>query len=181
MEMRRQPGSESWSRYLEAERSGREEEAELLLLELFTALPQAVPAAGFAGRILARIGPAARRSLLSHRSVRLALAASLIVAGVGAALVAPMVPPLAALVGPGRLLGGIVSLVSSLAVRFASGVAVWEQVGAIVGTLARAAANPTVAALLLFNLLLAAGALRGLAVLASGLESKEGSPDHVVS
>ncbi len=196
--MRRAPESDSWSRYLEAERSGRDEEAEVALLALFTALPQLAPPAGFSARVLARLGPLAavasltplgRRSLFAHRAVRWAVAATLLVAGLGFALLAPMLPPLAALVGPGKLLGGIFTLVSDLAVRFASGVAFWEQIGALGATLARAASNPTVAALLLFNLILAAAALRGLAALASGFSagvsstqfSKEGSPRHVVS
>ena len=168
--------SDSWIRFLEAERTGREDEAELALLAVFTELPRLSPAAGFADRVLFRLGSAAaRRSLFARRPVRWALAASLLIAGLGAGLVAPMVPQLAALVGPGELLAALVATVSDLAVRFASGVAVWQQVAETVGTLARATANPKVAALLLFHLILAAGALRGLTALAS----KEGSSGHV--
>ena len=177
--MKRNRMSESWSRYLEAERLGREEEAQVALLALFSeSLERPGPAPGFADRVFARLAPLvplARRSLFARRSVRLALAASLAVAGLGAGLLAPMVPPLAGLVEPGKLFGGLVGLVSDLAVRFANGVAAWQIVGDTVSTLARAVTNPTVVGLLLLQLLLAAAALRGL----SALVSKEGSFGHV--
>ena len=82
--MKRNRISESWSRYLEAERSGREEAAEVALLELFSeSLERPGPASGFADRVmlqLAPLVPLARRSLVARRAVRLALAASLAVA-----------------------------------------------------------------------------------------------------
>ena len=171
-EMTLQPRSESWRRYLEAEVSGRDADAEVALAELFTALPRHLPAAGFAARVLART--AARRSPFARRAIRWSLAAALLVAAAGAGLVAPMVPELTRLLGPGELVAGFVTLVGNLALRVASGFALWQPVVDTGSTLARAAGNPIVLSLLVLHLLLAATALRGLAVLAA-----KGSPVHV--
>jgi hypothetical protein len=172
--MNLKPRSDSWRRYLEAELSGRDADAEVALAELFTALPRHLPAAGFAVRVLART--ALRRSPFSRRSIRWSLAAALLVAAAGAGLVAPMVPELARLVGPGELVAGFVSVVGTLALRVASGFALWQPIVDTASTLARAIGNPVVLSLLLMFLLLAATALRGLAALAG-----KGSPVHVSS
>jgi hypothetical protein len=176
--MNRPRASDEFLRFLEADALGREAEAERALAALLAALPAPGPAAGFAGRVLERVAALAppRPALFARRPVRWALAATLLVAALGAGLVAPMVPPLARLVGPARIVGWAVEAVIDLTVRFAAAVAFWERLGEIGGTLARAAAYPTVAGLLLFHLLLAAGALGGLAALAS-----KGNPRHVVS
>lgn len=47
------------SRWLDAERDGRTEDAEAALLELFAAVPRLAPPAGFADRVLLRAGLAA--------------------------------------------------------------------------------------------------------------------------
>jgi hypothetical protein len=173
-EMTLQPRSDSWRRYLEAELSGRDADAEVALAELFTALPQHLPLAGFAARVLART--AVRRSPFTRRSIRWSLAAALVVVAAGAGLLAPMVPGLARLLGPGELVAAFVSLVGDLSMRVAAGIAVWQPIVDTASTLARAAGNPTVLSLLVLHLLLAATALRGLAVLAA-----KGSPVHVAS
>lgn len=175
--MKADPRTDRWRRYLEAELSGRDGDAEIELAELFTALPRLRPAGGFADRVLARaLGAGAERSLFARRGARWSLAAALLVAALSAGLVGPMLPALSRLVGPGELLAGLVELVSNGAVRFASGVALWQPVAETVATLARATANPTVLALLTLHLLLAALALRGLTALAA-----QGSTRHVVS
>jgi hypothetical protein len=176
-EMTLQPRSDSWRRYLEAELSGRDSEAEVVLAELFTALPRHSPAAGFAARVVARaIETSSRRSLFAARAIRWSLAAALLVAAVGAGLVAPMVPELTRLVGPGRVVAGFVALGGDLAVRVATGFVRWQPLVDLGATLARAVGSPTVLALLALQLLLAASALRGLAALAA-----KGSPVHVAS
>jgi len=161
--MNRPDELDRWRRFLEADRAGADEEAETALRALFAALPARAPRAGFADRVLARIS--VRRPFLAWAPARVALAAALAVVAVGGALLAPALLPLARWIGPGRLLGGGISLIAELSVRFADGVAFWHRVGEVGGTLAYAFTRPQVLVWLTIPFLLALVALRGLAEL----------------
>ncbi len=164
---------EFWKRYLDAERSGADGEAEAALRTLFAALPVLEPPAGFALRVLARVG---RKSIFSRVSVRIALAASLLVAALGAGWVAPAVAALSGLLGPAELLGSAIGQIAGLSVRFASGVAFWERLGELGAVLARAALEPRILTLLIAQVAVAAIALRAL----TQLSLSKRSSNHAV-
>ena len=79
--------------------------ADAALRELFAAVPGPSPAAGFAGRVFARVGlQPVKRDVFASLGVRLALVASLIALGLGAIWLPPALQAL------GGHLGGWVSL-----------------------------------------------------------------------
>ncbi len=166
--MNRNPEIDSWRRFRAAEAAGREAEADLALRELFLALPRLAPAGGFADRVLARVR---RPSVFARPAVRFGLAAALLVAALGAALVAPMALPLAGLVGPGSVLSLAIRGVAGLSVRAASGLATWGSLVGAVEVVGRAMLHPSVFALLLLQFALAAAALRGLRALVPSTRS----------
>jgi len=97
-------------RWLDAERSGRAEDAEAALLELVTLLPPLAPPAGFADRVLRQIGslpeaaPAAARPtvppwLFRSRGFRLGLAACLLATGISLVWLPQTLAALAGLAG----------------------------------------------------------------------------------
>jgi hypothetical protein len=161
----------AWSRFLEAEAAGRFDRAEEELFVLFRALPRPAPSAGFAGRVMAQV---VRRRPFARPVVRFGLAAALVGCFLGAALLLPMVPSLAALLSPGTLVAGFADLLASIAGRFAAGAADWQEVGSAARALGRAVAQPPIFALVAAQLLVAALALRALARLAVS----QRSPDH---
>ncbi|HYX25972.1 MAG TPA: hypothetical protein VFC23_17590 [Thermoanaerobaculia bacterium] len=92
------------NRWLAAERDASLEAgdaadvADAALREVFAALPQLAPAAGFADRVLARAGlQPATRDVFASRALRLALVLSLIAVSFGALWVPPAVRVLARL------------------------------------------------------------------------------------
>jgi hypothetical protein len=80
------PANDPMSRWLEAERDGRAEDAEAALFEVFELLPPLAPSAGFADRVLRQVAlqsPAtARSSLFRSRGFRLVLASCLLAVGI---------------------------------------------------------------------------------------------------
>ena len=167
--MRRNPELDSWRRFREAEAAGRDADADLALRELFSALPRLAPAPGFGDRILARI--ARRRSVFALPAVRFGLAAALLVAAIGTALVAPMALPLAGLIGPGGVLAAAIRGLAGFSVRAASGLATWSSLSSAAWALGRALLHPPVLALLLLQFAIAAIALRGLVALTPSTRS----------
>jgi hypothetical protein len=163
MGMEPRPEIASWRRFLEAERAGQGEVAERALAALFRALPAPGPGPGFAARVLARI---ARPSLFARPAVRFGLAASLLAAALGTALLLPMLPGLAALAGPASLLGAGIEGLSFLTVRVASGLAQWLSVADAGLAVGRALRHPQIVSVVLAHFLVALAALRGLAALA---------------
>jgi hypothetical protein len=104
------------NRWLAAERIDSSESSEIAdaadtaLRELFEALPLLAPAAGFAGRVLARTGlQPVKRDVFASLGLRLVLAASLVALSLGAIWLPPTL----------RALGGLLSLsdLVSLGVR----------------------------------------------------------------
>jgi hypothetical protein len=162
--MRAHDPSAAWLRFLAAEAAGREEEAEAALTALFAAAPAPAPAAGFADRVMARI---ASRSPFARPAVRFGLAAALLLAALSTALLAPMFVPLARLVSLADLLDAGLRLSTALTVQIATGLSLWESVGGVAGTLARALLHPVTLPFVLAQFAVAALALRGLIRIAS--------------
>jgi len=162
--MERWNDRDAWIRFLEAEGGGRLDEAEASLGVLFQALPRPEAPAGFAGRVMARIR---RRSAFARPAVRFGLAAALLVVAVGVALVAPMLPSLAALIAPSDLLSFAVDAVTALATRVAAGAALWQDAGSTARALGRALLHPAILVLIVTQFALASLALRALAALAA--------------
>ncbi len=156
-------------RWLAAEREDRAEEAEGALLELFEALPQVAPPAGFADRVLVRAGlQAAERNLFAWRPLRVVLALCLVAAGFGVLWLPPV------LLWVPRFLAGLGSVSVSGAVQIgtralvdasawlASGLRVWDFLLTIDRALAQPLAVPQVLAILLGCLLASSLAFRFL-------------------
>jgi hypothetical protein len=157
--LRDHPTSDAWLRFLAAERAGRDEEAEAALAALFAAVPSPSPRPGFAGRVMARIAP---RSVFAHPGSRFGVAAALALAALSAALLAPMLLPLAGLVSLADLIGGGSRLLAAVAVRVASVLAGWESVGQVVAAVGRALLAPETLPFVLAQFAVAALALRAL-------------------
>ncbi len=158
-----------WNRFLEAEGEGRTVEAEAALGALFAQLPRRLPAAGFPDRVLARVRASAvgRVSPFNRRPVRWALAASLVAAALATALLVPLLPALASLVGPGALLRLTTEGFTELVVRFATGAAAWGPLANAAGAVGRVLVEPRWIALLALQFVIAALALKGLSVVVS--------------
>ncbi|KAB2957115.1 MAG: hypothetical protein F9K18_12930 [Thermoanaerobaculia bacterium] len=171
--MSRPNASAPWSRFLAAEAGGRDAEAEAALAELFRALPERRPRPGFADRVMLRV--AVRPGWFARPAVRFALAATLVALAVSAALLVPLLAPLAGLIGPGGALGFAVEGLSRIATRFAEGLAAWAPLATVGRALGRALLEPRLAGLLVVQFLIAALALRGLA----GVVSAQRSTVHV--
>jgi hypothetical protein len=156
--------SAAWSRFLAAEAAGRADEAEAALAAWFAATPRPAPASGFAGRVMARL---AQRSLFARRPVRLGVAAALALAALSAALVAPMVLPLAGLVSVSDLVRLGSGAFARLAVFVASGLSGWELLAGVVGAVGRALLAPAALPFVAAQFAVATLALGGLLRLAS--------------
>ena len=167
--MSRPTPPDPWSRYLAAEAGQREPEAEAALAELFRALPGRRPRPGFPDRVLLRL--AARPGWSAHPAARLALAAALVVVAISAALLLPLVAPLAGLIGPGGAIGLAVEGFIGLATRFAEGLAAWSPLATAARAVGRALLEPRLAGLLVLQFLIAALALRGLVGVVSAQRS----------
>lgn len=134
------------------------------LVELFRSLPEVRPRAGFADRVMARV---ARPSWFARPAVRFLVAAVVAVAALSAALLLPAAGAVAGWIGAGGAVSFVTDGFADLAVRFASGLAVWEPMTAVGRAVARVLALPRVAFLVFAQFAIAALALRGLAALAA--------------
>lgn len=160
----------AWQRFLAAEEAGRPDQAEEQLFELFRALPRPAPSAGFAGRVMARVG---RRRVFARPAVRFGLAAALVACFLGAALLLPMVPAVAGLLSPGSVVAGFAEALASIAGRFAAGVAFWHQAGDAARALGHVVVQPPIFVLVAAQLMVAALALRALTRLAVSQRSSD--------
>jgi len=153
----------AWIRYLEADRSGRADEAERALVEAFGALPRPAPRAGFAARVMARVVPP---SWFARRWVRAALAASALLAAASVLLVPPLAIPIADAVGPGGVLHLLADAFTGLVARLGRGAGFWRALATVSDAVAATVSQPRVALLLFAQLALAAFSLHRLAALA---------------
>jgi len=154
---------EVWTRYLEADREGRAEEAERALSEAFGALPRLAPRAGFAARVMARVAPP---SWFARTWVRAALAAAALLAAASIVLVPPIAIPIAEAVGPGGVMHLLADALTALAVRIGRGADLWRSLATVSDAIAATVSRPQVALLLFAQLALAALSLHRLAALA---------------
>jgi len=157
------PDPDPWRSFLEAESGGLPEAADRALAELFSELPRPRPSAGFAARVMARVG---RRSLFANPAVRFGLAAALVAVALGAGLLAPAIAPLAGLIGPAGALHLLVDSFANVATRLGHGLELWQTLASAGRSLREAALHPPILVLLVLQLVIAAGALRALAALA---------------
>lgn len=167
----------AWDRFLAAEAEGREDAAEAALAELFRELPERRPRPGFAARVMTTIaaGEARRRGWLARPAVRVALAAAALAVAVSAALLVPMIGPVARWIGPGGAVELLIGALAGLATRFAAGLTAWGPLAAAARALGLALLDPRMAGLLFVQLLIATLALRGLV----GIVSAQRSHVHV--
>lgn len=154
-----------------AETAGHEAEAERALFTLFKSLPEAIPPADFADRVLARagIGVAVARRTATHLNwrVRLAIAASLFLAGLAAAFLLPAVIGLSQLVSAGEVMAILVQGFSTGLQWFAGLASVWGFFSQLSESLVLVVTTPPVALVLVIWSLLASFAYRGLTELLS--------------
>ncbi len=169
--------------WLAAENAGRDAAAERALGALFSRLPQASPAADFADRVLAAVvaGTPARAS---HRRgadatlawwSRAAIAACLLLVGLAAALILPLVVSLVRIVDPGAAASALVQGFVALASRIDELLSLWQVWARIVETTLLVATAPPVVLSLLTLTALSAFTFRGL----KRALVPHRSPDHV--
>lgn len=155
-------------RWLAAERTDQDQEAEAALLELFESLPgvaMAAPPAGFADRVLVRAGlrtAAARADLFAWRPLRIVLALCLVATGLGALWLPPVLGALAGLWSFSGLVRGTVWAMAEAAHGMATVVRYWDLVVPIGRALAQPLSVPPVMAILVGALLVSSLAFRFL-------------------
>lgn len=132
------------------------------LFALFAGLPRLQPGAGFVDRVMAALP---HRSWLDSRWSRVALAAAMLAVALTSALALPAAISLLRLAGPATILGYWIGGVSDLFAAIGESLSAFERLAGVGRALAKALAEPRALALLLANILLAAGAFRGLVAL----------------
>jgi hypothetical protein len=152
-------------RWLAAERHDQAEEAEAALFELFEALPQAAPPAGFADRVLVRAGlrtAAARADLFAWRPLRIVLALCLVATGLGALWLPPVLAALAGFWSFSALVRGAVWATTEAVQGLASVLRFWDLMAPIGRAFAQPLSAPPVLAILVGALLASSLAFRFL-------------------
>ncbi len=169
---RRKKALQSW---LRDEKAGRLAAADAALRRLFRALPLPAPPAGFVDRVMAAAGLAPQPAWRPVLAWRLVLTAGLALAGGAAAIAPALTGAVLRRLSPGDLIGLGAGAVVETCRRFAEGLAVWETLGFVGGTIAEALSAPEVLAALAATSLLSAGGLRVL----HGLLAVNRSSEHV--
>jgi hypothetical protein len=151
-------------RWLDAERNDRAEEAEAALFELFEALPEVAPPAGFADRVLLRAGleTAAPADLFAWRPLRVVLTLCLVATGFGALWLPPVLRALAGLWSVGDLVRLGVRTTTEAARGLASVLRLWDLLLTVGRALAQPLSVPQVMAILVAALLASSLAFRYL-------------------
>jgi hypothetical protein len=152
-------------RWLAAERHDQAEAAEAALFELFEALPQVAPPAGFADRVLVRAGlrtAAARADLFAWRPLRIVLALCLVATGLGALWLPPVLSALAGFWSFSGLVRGAVWATTEAVHGLASLLRLWDVMVPIGRAFAQPLSAPPVLAILVGALLVSSLALRFL-------------------
>ena len=170
----RSPTDTPWANWLAAEHSGRDAEAERALTGMFSALPEVVPRAGFADRVLIGAG-LLRPSVLDSRWSRAAIAGSLLTVALALVWTLPAILGLTRLVAPGELAGLLVQGFVAAVSRVDELVTLWQIWTRIASTAMLVATSPPVVLTVLGLCVLSALTFRGL----SELLSLERNPDYV--
>lgn len=132
------------------------------LFALFAGLPRLAPGAGFVDRVMSVLP---RRSWLDSGWTRFSLAAAMLAVALTSALVLPAAISLLRLAGPATILGYWIGGVSDLFAAIGESLSAFDRLAGVGRALAKGLAEPRALALLLANILLAAGAFRGLVAL----------------
>ncbi len=158
--------------WLAAEKAGRDGEAERALERAFSALPAITPAAGFADRVLAATMPArlpagalvgsVRRTANLARWGRAAVAACLLLAGLAAAYLLPLMLSLSQVIAPAEAIGGLVRGFVSVLGRIDELLSLWRVWAWMLDTALLVATAPPVVLALLTLTVLSALTFRGL-------------------
>jgi hypothetical protein len=170
----RQTHQDALDRWLAAERDDHAEEAEAALFELFEALPQVAPPAGFADRVLARAGIAvpaaapARRDLFAWRPMRLLLGFCLAAVCFGVLWMPPVIELVARFWSFGEVLQVGVGAMNSLAQGLAVVLSLWEFAVTIGRAISEPLTQPRVMAALMGCLAVSSLAFRYLRDQVSG-------------
>ena len=147
----RSPDHDALTRWLAAERDDRSDEAEAVLLELFEALPQLAPPAGFAGRVMERAGlkdaKTVPEGLFAHRWTRLVLAGCLLAMALSVLWLPQTLLVLAGTWSVGGLVDAGVRVLAGAGVWLAAAVRFGGWLYALGSTLSRPLATPQVAAI----------------------------------
>ncbi len=152
-------------RWLAAERHDQAEEAEAALFELFEALPEFAPPAGFADRVLVRAGlqtAAARADLFAWRPLRIVLALCLVATGLGAPWLPSVLSALAGFWSFSGLVRGAVWATTEAVHGLASVLRLWDLMVPIGRAFAQPLSAPPVLAILVGALLVSSLAFRFL-------------------
>ncbi len=161
-----------FKRWLAAERAGRDAAAEQALSALFVGLPWSSPAAGFADRVLAAALP---RTVAMPLWGRAAVAAGLLSAGLGVALLLPLAWSLVRIVAPGDAIGALVQGFVAAASRIDELLSLWRLGAHVVESAVLVVTAPPVVLSLLTLATLSAFTFRGLKRALVPYRS----PDHV--
>ena len=149
-------------RWLEAEIQDADAAADAALTSVFASSERLRPSPGFADRVLEAMAPVAARGFATSRLARIAIAASIALAGLAAAALPTVrylpfdVPTVSGVVRTG------VAGIAWVAEWFTTGVQVWDFLARIGLAFRAAAATPEVATALMATLTLGIMALYGL-------------------
>jgi hypothetical protein len=149
-------------RWLEAERAGREGEAEAAFREVFAALPRPVAPPAFSARVLEAVAEAAARRARHERRVRAMVALGVAVAGTGLLLAGYRFAGAMALELLVGLLDVAVRGIVWLATALEGGVDAWSLLAQTARAIGAALTRPSTAGALIAIELVGAGALYAL-------------------
>lgn len=165
----------STKQWLEAERAGRDLEAESRLERVFRVLPTPMPSAQFAARTLGQLALASRAARRPHWAFRWAVAMALALSAATTALYGPgLASSVTARGGFNWLVDLGAGILASVSRLFANGLTFIEVVARAGGTAAEVMATPQTLGLMLATLLFALATFRVLA----GLVPVERSSYH---
>jgi hypothetical protein len=150
-----------WTRFTDAELSGRESEAEAALRALFAELPEVSPRAGFTARVMARL-PRRRPSWIERPAFRWGVGLGLAAAAIAVAVFPPAILPLLGLVGPAEVLHGLVAGFAAFAARLIAGFEVWQSLAQVAKVLGEVLLIPRLGFWFVLQAAVAGAAFSGL-------------------